>query len=175
MEDKQHARYHATSRTYDYFIHFQNDPVLNKYSSLYELEKDEIKNMDFEAMKQAASMLTQGKDFRHFCKQPDIHNHTLCEVSKAKLSVNSRKSRIHFSMTANRFLRGMMRIIVATLLEIGLKKMTLDEFKDMLNNLGDETEKQPAYPNGLYLSKVEYPYLKLEEEENIGVFLKTGY
>ena len=126
-------------------------------------------------MKTAASMLIQGKDFRHFCKQPDIHNHTLCEVSNAKLSVNSAETRMHFTMTANRFLRGMMRIIVATLLEIGLKNLTLKEFEDMLNNTGEETEKHPAFPNGLFLSKIEYPYLNLPEKENICTFLKTGY
>jgi len=170
VKEKQHARYDASSRTYDYFIHFQNDPVLNKYSSLYELE-----NLDFEAMKTAASMLTLGKDFRHFCKQPDVHNHTFCEVSNAKLSVNANETRMHFTMTANRFLRGMMRIIVATLLEIGLKNLTLKEFEDMLNSIGAETEKHPAFPNGLFLSKIDYPYLNLPEKENICTFLKTGY
>lgn len=173
MEDKQHARYDACSRTYDYFIHFNNDPVLNKYSTLYETEK--LKELDIESMKKAASLLTSGKDFMHFCKQPDIHNHTLCEVSFTKLCVNTTQTRIHFTMTANRFLRGMMRIIVATLMEIGLKKLALNEFQNMLTHNCEETEKQPAHPNGLYLSKVEYPYLKLKEEENICHLLKQGF
>ncbi len=78
-------------------------------------------------------------------------------------------------MTANRFLRGMMRIIVATLMEIGLKKLSLIEFQNMLADNCEETEKQPAHPNGLYLSKIEYPYLKLKEEENICYLLKQGF
>jgi len=179
MEDRQHARYDAISRTYDYFIHFNTDPVLNKYSTYLNLENIEQEpgkiKLDFELMKQAATMLIKGKDFRHFCKQPDIHNHTLCEVSNAKLAVNSSKSKMHFTMTANRFLRGMMRIIVATLIEVGAKNLSLDNFEKMLNNKGEETEKQPAHPNGLYLSKVEYPYLNLDEEEGICRLLKGGY
>jgi tRNA pseudouridine38-40 synthase len=182
MEDRQHARYDAISRTYDYFVHFNTDPVLNKYSTYYELEQGknsstgtEKTKLDFKLMKKAATMLLQGKDFRHFCKQPDIHNHTLCEVANAKLSVNSTESRMHFTMTANRFLRGMMRIIVATLIEIGLKNLSLEEFKIMLQNQGEETEKQPAHPNGLYLSKVKYPYLNLEEQEGVCRLLKGGY
>jgi tRNA pseudouridine38-40 synthase len=170
VEDRQHARFDAVTRTYDYFIHFHSNPVLNKYSTLYEIE-----NLNFENMKLAASMLTTGKDFRHFCKQPDIHNNTLCTVSNAKISVTADQNRLHFSMTANRFLRGMMRIIVTCLIQVGTGELSIEDFQAMLDQSCDESEKQPAHPNGLFLSKIEYPFLNLPERENICSLLKLGY
>jgi tRNA pseudouridine38-40 synthase len=182
MDDHQHARYDATARTYDYFIHFTKDPVLDNYSTLYSLNQDRIQDkpeqLDFNAMKHAADLICIGnkiKDFRHFCKQPDLHNHTLCQVENAKLLVTSAHNRVHFTMTANRFLRGMMRIIVASLIDIGLGKLSLTEFKNMLNNEGEETEKIPAHPNGLFLSEVRYPYLTLKKHDHLCALLKTGY
>jgi tRNA pseudouridine38-40 synthase len=170
MQDKQHARFDATSRTYDYFIHFQNDPVLNKYSSLYEKE-----NLNFESMSKAVKLLMKGNDFRHFCKQPDIHDNTLCKVFSANLLVTPNQTRMHFTMTSNRFLRGMMRIIVDSIIQVGTGELSTDNFQDMLDNNCPETEKHPAHPNGLFLSKIEYPYLSLPEKENICTLLKQGY
>lgn len=169
-KEKQHARFDAIARTYDYFIHFQKDPVLDQYSSCYDIEK-----LDFKAMQKAAKLLEKGHDFRQFCKQPDLHNHTLCEIQHAELHINAQESRLHFTMTANRFLRGMMRITVAYLVEIGLQRITLEEFENKLNCTAQESEIIPAPPNGLFLSKVNYPYLNLPESESVCAMMKLGF
>jgi tRNA pseudouridine38-40 synthase len=99
MPEKSHARYDAISRTYDYFIHLYEDPVLHRYSSFYELS-----DLDLEGMKQAVALLPKNNDYHSMCKQPDLHNHTLCEVAHAKLYVSPDKKRLRFTITANRFL-----------------------------------------------------------------------
>ncbi|MBL4706436.1 MAG: tRNA pseudouridine(38-40) synthase TruA [Flavobacteriales bacterium] len=156
MERKQHARFDATSRTYDYFIHLRKDPFLSKYSSFYELE-----GLDFKTMKKAAALISLYTDFKAVCKQPDLHKTTICKVTYAQLYVDTSQQRLRFTITANRFLRGMVRLLVAYLLKIGTGEMTIVEFEQVLGTQLMTINKQPAFPNGLYLSKVEYPYLNV--------------
>jgi len=118
--------------------------------------------------------LSKYNDFYSICKQPLMHNHTLCKITNARLYVSSDKQRLRFTITADRFLRGMIRLIIYFLLKIGTKEMSVEEFEYLLNNKVDINNKIPAFPNGLYLSKVEYPYLKIESPVNICCLLKSG-
>ena len=169
VNQDQHCRYDAVARTYDYFIHWNKDPVLIGYSSFY----DDL-TLDFSLMKKAAALILKTRDFKTLCKQPDSYNNTLCEISKCELFVNEEEGRMRFSITSNRFLRGMIRICVFFLLEVGSGKMTLDEFEEILNHKKDLKEKWPAHPNGLFLSKVEYPFLKLKDSHKLIRMLKVG-
>lgn len=169
VNNRQHARFDAISRTYDYFMHFEDDSILNRYSTLQDKT-----GLDFGLMQEAAALIPQGKDFKHFCKRPDLFEDTTCIVFEARLVFNAALNRMQFSITANRFLRGMIRILVAILLDIGSGKLTIKEFKSMLQNIGEPSEKQPAFPNGLYLSKVEYPYISFKEKGIIGALLKIS-
>lgn len=168
VEPKQHARYDAKWRTYDYFIHLYEDPVLCKYSSYYAL-----KNLDLSSMKKAVELLPKYQNYRAFCKRPDLHNHTHCDVQFAKLYCSENGERIRFSITANRFLRGMIRITVMFLLKVGTGELSLNEFENILANQIDIPSKEPALPNGLYLSKVEYPFLELPLQQDITSLLKA--
>ena len=169
MEDGQHVRYDATLRTYDYFIHLYKDPILNRYSSFYEL-----KELNFDAMQKAATLLSKCDDFKAVCKQPHLYKHTLCTITEAKLFVDSGKQRLRFTITGNRFLRGMVRLSVTFLLRVGTGELALEEFENILTNKIDVPEKAPALPNGLYLSRIEYPYLKLDSKPNFCSMLKDG-
>jgi tRNA pseudouridine38-40 synthase len=169
VNDDQHCRFDATDRTYDYFIHFKKDPVLYRHSSFYE-----HLDLDFDLMRKAAALILKTKDFRPLCKQPDLLNNTLCEISNSQLFINEELGRIRYSITANRFLRGMVRYCVFFILEVGCGKMTLDEFDQILNQEKIFIEKKPAYPNGLFLSRVEYPYLKMENAHPLIKMLKVG-
>lgn len=169
VEARQHARYDATARTYDYFIHLQKDPVLGQYSSYHELE-----NLDFDSMQKAAELIPLYDNFEAVCKQPDLHNHTICHVTHAKLYVNTTQQRLRFSITANRFLRGMIRLLVAYIIKVGTGKLTLKDFEDMLSKQQHLADKKPAFANGLYLSGVRYPYIKVNPTTNICTFLKQG-
>lgn len=156
MDGQQHARFDAVLRSYDYFIHTYKDPFLNGLSSFYLLDQ-----LDFDKMKQAASILPRYKDFRAFCTSPDKYEHTICNVMSASLSVDQSGDKLRFQISSNRFLSKMIRIIMGQLLKIGKGVLSVDEFESYL--IYNQTPEliTPAHPQGLYLSKVTYPYLNL--------------
>ena len=165
----QHCRYDAVSRTYDYFIHWNKEPGLIRFSSFYEgLE------LDIDLTRKAIDLILQNKDFKQLCKQPESYNNTLCNISKCDLFINEEQGRLRFTITANRFLRGMVRICVFYLLEVGRGKMTLDDLSEILNQKKVLKEKSSAYPNGLFLSRIEYSNLELSDSNNLIKMLKNG-
>jgi tRNA pseudouridine38-40 synthase len=125
-------------------------------------------------MRKATALILKTKDFKSLCKQANSYNNTLCEISNCEVFINEEQGRLRFTITANRFLRGMVRICVFYLMEVGRGKMTLQEFGDILSQEKDLEERVPAYPNGLFLSRIEYPYLKLNNSHNIIKMLKFG-
>ena len=165
----RHARFDATSRTYDYFINFYKDPFLKKYCSEY--EPDEY---DFVAMQKAARLFMKYDDFKPICRQAHLYKNTICKVTNAQLFVSKDERRIRFTITANRFLRGMVRLCVAFLLKVGRGDMTVEEFEKILSTKEIYPLNITALPNGLFLSKVDYPYLELPEVEGICSSLRNG-
>jgi tRNA pseudouridine38-40 synthase len=166
--DNCHARFDATQRAYDYFIHTYKDPFLNSVSSLY-LEK----NLALDKMKQAASLLTKYNDYRAFCKTPDSYDHTICNVTASELWVDAGGERIRFHISANRFLGRMIRIIVGRLLEIGKGELSVDEFEGYLISKVTPQIIEPAYAQGLFLSKVIYPYLDIPPRTEFSAIIQN--
>ncbi len=167
MDGNEHARYDAIVRTYDYFLHLFPDPFLERYSTYCG-----DASLDLEAMQQAAELLPKYTDFKTLCRKPHLYKHTLCKVSESQLIVNKAQNRLRFTITSNRFLQGMIRLCVHYFLRIGRGEMKVEEFDHLLANQQEEPIKRPAPPNGLYLSKVEYPYLKVESKNQWMAFLK---
>lgn len=157
MEGLPHARFDAIQRSYDYYIHTQKDPYLIGLSAYYPLE-----NPDMEKMKEAVSLLTNYNDYGCFCKSPQKYEHTICYVSKAQLFTNIDHSRLRLHISSNRFLAGMIRIIMGKLLEIGNGELSVSEFEQFLISKVTPKTIIPVYAQGLYLSKVTYPYLDLK-------------
>ncbi len=156
MEGLPHARFDAIQRSYDYFIHTYKDPFLSQFSALYA-----EKNWNLDKMKAAITLLPLYNDYHGFCKSPDRNEHTICNISSAALFVDGSGDRLRFQISANRFLSKMVRIIIGRLLDIGRGKMSVDEFESYLISKETPAVIIPAYPQGLYLSKVTYPYLDL--------------
>lgn len=155
---KAHARFDATQRTYDYFIHTQKDPFLAGSSALYP-----DLHLDVTSMKAAVDLLPQFDDYYAFCKSPASFEHTICRVTAAHLWVDKCGERLRFQITANRFLTGMVRILVGRLLEIGTGKMSVETFEQHLRTKQRPRIIKSAHPQGLYLSKIVYPYLELSQ------------
>ena len=169
VKENQHCRYHATARTYDYFIHWKRDPILFRYSSFYENLV-----LDFDLMRKATKLILANKDFKPLCKRPDLYTNTICRITKCELFVNEEQGRLRFSITSDRFLRGMIRYSVFFLLEVGSGRMSLNEFEQILNQEKILIEKVPVYPNGLFLSKLEYPFIKFNDSHYLIEMLKLG-
>lgn len=169
VEDNQHAQFNAYSRTYDYFIHFNKDPLLIKCSSHY----SEL-NLDYEKMHEVAALILQTKDFKPLCKHPDLYKTTICNLTSSMLFINKEDGRMRYTITSNRFLRGMVRYCIYFLLKVGTGRLSIEEFKQILNQEITLVQKEPALPNGLFLSKIEYPFLKMENKHHLFNLLKLG-
>jgi tRNA pseudouridine38-40 synthase len=170
MEGLPHARFDAIQRSYDYYIHTQKDPYLLGLSSFYPLA-----DHDLDKMKEAAGLLTVYDDYGCFCKSPLKYEHTICYVSKAQLFSNNDHTRLRFHISSNRFLAGMIRIIVGKLLEIGNGDLTVAEFEQFLKAKVTPKTIIPVYAQGLYLSKVTYPYLDLPARPVFSEILRSGF
>ncbi|MDC0231065.1 tRNA pseudouridine(38-40) synthase TruA [Aureispira] len=159
MKGKPHARFDAIERVYDYFIHTFKDPFYKDVSSIYTDEK-----LNLQKMKDAVMLLPLYENYGAFCKQPDLHNTTICKISSAKLFSADNGQKLRFRIASNRFLRGQVRIIVQKLLDIGSGKFSIDEFEDCLRTQRRSKLIKPAHPEGLFLSKVSYPFLSLSQK-----------
>jgi len=169
VDETQHCRYDAMTRTYDYFIHWKKDPALMRYSAFYE-----DMDLDVDLMRKGAALILKTKDFRNLCKQPEVYKNTLCQITNCAIYVNEHQGRLRFTITSSRFLRGMVRLCIFFLLRVGTGKISLETFADILNQKADMKDKQPALPNGLFLNAVTYDFLELAEIHHLIRMLKVG-
>ena len=169
VNSNQHCQYGAVARTYDYFIHWHKNPVLLPHSAYYEGLA-----VNFPLMQEAAALILKTKDFKQLCRQPESYPNTLCEISHCQLFINKQQGRIRFTITSNRFLRGMIRISVFLLLEVGKGNLTLEDFRKILHQEKELKVKRLAAPNGLFLSSINYPFLELNPYYNSVKMLRQG-
>ncbi|PPK87405.1 tRNA pseudouridine38-40 synthase [Neolewinella xylanilytica] len=149
VDSGAHVRYDAKQRTYDYYLHTRPDPFLHLTSTY--LEPGEL---DTWAMEMALRSLTGHHDFRAFCLTPDRHNTTTCHLMEASFHTEA-DGRYRFRFVADRFLRGMIRVLVHQLLRIGRGELPPDELEIALET-GERISVGQAAPEGLFLSGVEY-------------------
>jgi tRNA pseudouridine38-40 synthase len=149
VSDEMHARFSATSRTYHYYIHTVKDPFLRAYSC--ELHYP----LDFQLMNEAAAVLMTYEDFGAFCKAHADVKTTLCHITAAQWHQTSPSS-WYFEITANRFLRNMVRAVVGTLIDVGRGRLSLDDFRKVIEGKRrtEAGESMPA--NALFLEEVKY-------------------
>ena len=149
VADDMHARFSATSRTYYYYLHTCKSPFLRHYSC--ELHYP----LDFDKMNEAARLLLDYEDFGAFCKSHADVKTTLCHVTKAEWRCVGDGQWL-FEITANRFLRNMVRAVVGTLIEVGRGRLSLDEFRHVVEGKRrtEAGESMPAH--ALFLEKIEY-------------------
>lgn len=162
MEGLPHARLHATSRTYNYFIHTYKDPYLSTISSEY-LDK----NLNLAEMKKAVALFPKYRDYAAFCKNLAMQRTTICKITTAELYTDEKGDSIRFSISSNRFLSGMIRILMQKLLLIGRGELSVDEFESHLISKEQPKIIKGAYPQGLYLSQVKYPFLEIPSRSEL--------
>ncbi|MET4084137.1 tRNA pseudouridine38-40 synthase [Pedobacter sp. UYP30] len=158
VEETAHARFDATSRTYQYFIHFSKDPF--KLDSSW-LLKDRL---DIEQMNLAAAELLKHEDFSCFSKSNTQTFTNNCNIKLAGFEELPDKSLV-FTVTADRFLRNMVRAIVGTLVLVGKGKLDAGDLKKIIESKNRSNAGQSVPACGLFLTKVEYPYLGQSNEK----------
>lgn len=149
VEDDKHARFSATSRTYHYYIHTHKNPFLRNYSC--ELHYD----LDFALMNEAAQVLMEYSDFGAFCKSHTDVKTTLCNLTAAHWHQSS-PTAWYFEISANRFLRNMVRAIVGTLVEVGRHRLSIADLRKVIEGKKrtDAGESMPA--KALFLEDIKY-------------------
>jgi tRNA pseudouridine38-40 synthase len=151
LHEDAHARFDASSRTYEYHIHTYKDAFENE-GSFYHFQP-----LDVAKMNEAAKILLEYTDFKCFSKtHTDVRTFD-CKITNAHWQQHGNK--LIFTITADRFLRNMVRAIVGTLVNVGLGKNPVEHVRAVIESRdrGHAGASVPAH--GLYLTKVIYPYL----------------
>lgn len=144
-----HARFHATQRTYRYFIHSVKNPFLSDRSLLT------FQEIDFEKMNIAATKIIGKKDFTSFSKlHTDVHTN-ICQVTEAFWK-EYEPGCWYFQISADRFLRNMVRATVGTLLEVGYGKIDILEIENIINKKNRSEAKTSVPAHALFLWDVKY-------------------
>ena len=150
VSPEAHARYDAVSRTYRYYLHTAKDPFA-RFSYLYTY------NLDMEAMNRAAARLLGTRDFTSLEKTGSDNGTSLCTVSEARWE-RLDDTHLVFTVTANRFLRNMVRAMVGTLLEIGRGRKPESWIDEVLSARDRCSAGQSVPGEALFLDEVRYPY-----------------
>jgi len=144
-----HARFSATERTYEYWVIPEKNPFYTDFAHCVK------QNLDVDAMNQAASILLAHSDFECFSKSNTDVKTFICDVRRAEWVFEGDK--LIFTVSADRFLRNMVRAIVGTLLEVGLGKRKPMEMNVILKSKSRSKAGVSVPAKGLYLTQVLYP------------------
>ena len=149
VSDETHARFDAVSRTYEYRILLGRDPFL--LETTWQLHQ---KNLQIEKMNEAANLLFKYEDFESFSKVKTDVNTFNCTIMKAVWTLEDKH--LIFHIKANRFLRNMVRAIVGTLIEVGLGKKTVEDFRKIIESKKRSEAGLSVPAKGLFLTEVCY-------------------
>ena len=155
-----HARFDAVSRTYHYKIATKKNPFTIDMAYHF------YRPLDVAKMNEAAAILPEYKDFTSFSKLYGNAKTNLCDVSKARW-VDDNNGELLFEITANRFLRNMVRAIVGTMIEIGLGKYPPSDIRRIILEKNRGVAGSSAPPQGLYLAEIEYPKTQFKKRKDV--------
>ena len=149
VNDDDHARFSAISRTYRYVLISRKDPFMQKRAYL-------LKNkLDIKKMNEACKYLLSNDDFKSFSKSKTDVKTYICDIQEASWTQVDDNTFV-FKIKANRFLRNMVRAIVGTLIEVGQNIITIDQFNDVILSKNRAKAGYSVPAHGLYLTDVEY-------------------
>ncbi|MFD2513908.1 tRNA pseudouridine(38-40) synthase TruA [Pontibacter locisalis] len=149
VTDEAHARYYAFARTYHYYITLRKDPFKRQHAWYHS------RPLDTDKMNEAAEQLLRHEDFTTFSKVKGDTKHYRCNMYEAVWQ--QKGDVLLFTVRANRFLRGMVRLVVGTLVDVGRGKLTVQEFEQVIASKDRSRSSAAAPSEGLFLAKVEYP------------------
>ena len=150
VKENAHARFDAIRRTYEYHIIDHKDPFLCKQATRVR------PGLDFAAMNESAKLLIGKQDFASFCRTNTDVKTTICDLKQAEWKELDNGHAV-FTISADRFLRNMVRAVVGTLFEIGRGKMTKEQFAEVITQHNRCAAGDSAPAEGLFLTHIEYP------------------
>ena len=151
VQENAHCRFDALSREYKYYIYRHKNPFLNEKAFFFPYK------LDIEKLKQAAQVIKGYQDFTSFSKRNTQAKTFICQLSVSEWIWKG--DCLVYHVKANRFLRGMVRALTATMLNVGRNKFSINKFREIIE-AKDCTKANFAVPaHGLFLLSVEYPTL----------------
>lgn len=150
VDESAHARFDAINRSYVYHLHLEKNPF-PELSYYYPFKK-----LSLEKLNQAASLIIGNRDFFAFCKTRTDVKTTICNVYKAEWILRG-ENKLEFHITADRFLRGMVRLIVGMCLDVERGKLTINEVAEALQTKNRLPRSWSVPAIGLFLHSIEYP------------------
>lgn len=150
VTDEAHARFSATRRTYEYHVIDHKDPFLFTQATRIR------PGLDYAVMNEVAQLLIGKQDFASFCRSNTDVKTTICDLSYAHWDVLENGHAV-FTISADRFLRNMVRAVVGTLFEVGRGKMTKEQFAEVITQHNRSAAGESAPAQGLYLTQIQYP------------------
>jgi tRNA pseudouridine38-40 synthase len=156
VQNQSHCRFDATCRTYQYYIHRKKDPFLKEIAYFYPFR------LDMDILKQSALLIKDHADFTSFSKRRTQVKTFTCNILDSKWKMQG--DLFVYSVKANRFLRGMVRGLVGTMLLAGRKKISLSGFEEILNSSQSSKADFSVPGHGLFLAAVEYPESVFQEK-----------
>lgn len=151
VKPEAHARFDATERSYEYHMHFQKDPFKLGFSWLLREKPDLV------LMNEAAKVIMEYKDFSCFSKSNTQTFTNNCQIKKAVWKQND--GGLIFHISADRFLRNMVRAIVGTLVQVGRQEICVEDIRSIIDSKNRSNAGMSVPACGLYLSEVVYPYI----------------
>jgi len=146
-----HCRFDASGREYHYYIYRRKNPFLEDRAFYFPYK------LDLEKMQAAAALIRNYEDFTSFSKRNTQVKTFLCKISESEWYPE--ENCIVYHVSANRFLRGMVRGLAGTMLQVGRDKISLEEFRAIIENKDNRAADFSAPGKGLFLSKVNFPYI----------------
>ena len=151
VRDDFHARFDATFRTYEYYISLHKNPFTSEFA--WQIKKP---NFNVDKMNEACKILFEYEDFGSFAKVGADNKTNLCKIYIAKWEQNG--DELKFTISANRFLRNMVRAIVGTLVEVGSGKIQPEDLRKIIEDQNRSSAGTSAPAHGLYLVDVGYDF-----------------
>ncbi|MCL4166806.1 UNVERIFIED_CONTAM: hypothetical protein GTU68_021143, partial [Idotea baltica] len=157
VDDKIHARFDAGSRTYQYLLSTQPDPFLQGLQYVHLSSHD----IDLQGLQSCADVLMSYQDFLPFTKTNSDTPHYKCDLQLISWEQTSPTS-YTLNITSNRFLRGMVRLIVGMCIQVSEGKVQLDDIRSAMDRQIPLVRSWSVPASGLYLAGVTYPGLGIE-------------
>jgi tRNA pseudouridine38-40 synthase len=158
VEENAHARFDANSRSYIYYISTQRNPFRQETSYYCPFWKD----LDQEKMQEAAQLLLEFEEFNTFCKTKTDAKTRNCDLNASYWDFEAGHQLWAYHVTADRFLRGMIRLIVGMCINVGRGRLSLEEVRTALEQQEALSLPWSAPAKGLYLTDIRYPFIPEE-------------
>lgn len=155
VADDAHARFDATSRSYQYVIDLQQNPFRQETAYFCRFGR----RLEVQKMQEAAQLLLQYHDFTTFCKSRTDTKTNICDLRRSEWLFKEKEQQLVYHVTANRFLRGMIRLIVGMCLNVGKGNMPLEEVQLALDEQRTLKNALSAPAQGLFLMDIKYDFI----------------